>query len=195
MADSTPRPPLDSRTRKYPLIDSDPHASRVIRYMRPSDYAAWAGLTAATPAAFYAWEKIDHTGFRMRPQLYVGAAFGFMAGFLVAYSRSSQRFWGWEENEREYNRDLVELTQRAKEGKPLYGESSQPEWVKAAAHRNSQWSQLKFSLFPMINLVNHPYHGTDPKKYGVQEEGAELRNEEGLKPGDILRAKKDKKEE
>ena len=27
----------------YPLIDADPHASRVIRYMRPSDYAVWAG--------------------------------------------------------------------------------------------------------------------------------------------------------
>jgi hypothetical protein len=37
----------------YPLIDSDPYAGRVFRYMRPSDYAAWAGVTAAVPAGFY----------------------------------------------------------------------------------------------------------------------------------------------
>lgn len=40
---------------KYPLIDCDPHASRVVRYMRPSDYATWAAYTAGTPAAFWAW--------------------------------------------------------------------------------------------------------------------------------------------
>jgi len=39
----------------YPLIDADPHASRVIRYFRPSDYASWAGATAAFPAALYVW--------------------------------------------------------------------------------------------------------------------------------------------
>ena len=36
------------------------------------------------------------------------------------------RFWGWSENRREYDRDLDELSQRAREGKPLYGESYQP---------------------------------------------------------------------
>lgn len=39
----------------YPLIDADPHASRVIKYFRPSDYATWAGATAAFPAALYFW--------------------------------------------------------------------------------------------------------------------------------------------
>ena len=39
----------------YPLIDSDPHASRVIRYFRPSDYATIAAGTAAFPAALYFW--------------------------------------------------------------------------------------------------------------------------------------------
>lgn len=33
----------------YPLIDADPHASRVIRYFRRSDYVAFAGATAAFP--------------------------------------------------------------------------------------------------------------------------------------------------
>jgi hypothetical protein len=39
----------------YPLVDADPHFSRVMRYMRPSDYAVWAGATAAFPSALYFW--------------------------------------------------------------------------------------------------------------------------------------------
>lgn len=42
-------------TTPYPLIDSDPHAFRVIRYFRPSDYATIAAGTAAFPAALYFW--------------------------------------------------------------------------------------------------------------------------------------------
>lgn len=38
----------------YPLIDADPTASRVLSYMRPSDYALWAAGTAAAPGAIYA---------------------------------------------------------------------------------------------------------------------------------------------
>jgi hypothetical protein len=40
--------------------------------------------------------------------------------------------------------DLAELSQRAREGKPLYGESPQPEWIQGVAYRNSAFSQLKF---------------------------------------------------
>jgi hypothetical protein len=39
----------------YPLIDSDPHFSRVVRYFRTSDYGVWAAATAAFPAALWAW--------------------------------------------------------------------------------------------------------------------------------------------
>jgi len=39
----------------YPLIDADPHAFRVIRYFRVSDYATIAAGTAAFPAALYFW--------------------------------------------------------------------------------------------------------------------------------------------
>ncbi|KAJ7065204.1 NADH-ubiquinone oxidoreductase complex I, 21 kDa subunit-domain-containing protein [Mycena amicta] len=179
------------RKHRYPLLDADPHAKRVISYMRPSDYATWMAYTAGTPAAFYAWEKIDRTGFRLRPWLYTGAFLGCCAGFLVAYSRSTKRFWGWTENAREERRDLEELSQRTREGTALYGESSQPEWVKAVAHRNSQYSLFKSSLFPMLNLVNHPYHGKDPKTYGSPEEGAVLKNEDGRPTGEILRTKRE----
>ncbi|KAJ7281946.1 NADH-ubiquinone oxidoreductase complex I, 21 kDa subunit-domain-containing protein [Mycena rebaudengoi] len=181
----------------YPLIDCDPHASRVIRYMRPGDYATWAGYTAGVPAVFAAWERIDPSGFRVRPQLYIGACLGFTAGFLIAYSKSSMRFWGWTENAREEARDLAELSQRVREGKPLYPESSQPMWVQAAAHRNSQYSQLKFFVSAnvlfcaRVNLVNHPFHGTDPAKYGLHNtEPAVLESHEGLRPGEMLRIKR-----
>ncbi|KAG5639083.1 hypothetical protein H0H81_007027 [Sphagnurus paluster] len=157
----------------YPLIDSDPHASRVIRYFRPSDYAVWAGATGAFPSALYCWhpqiptEMADPAKTSMRTALRLGGFLGFFGGFLLAYQRSSARFWGWSENKREEERDLAELTQRAADGKPLYGESPQPLWVQGNAYRNSLYSQLKFSVFPMFNLVNHPFHGTNPAKYGA----------------------------
>jgi len=154
----------------YPLIDSDPHAFRVIRYFRPSDYGIVAAGTIAAPSALYLWEMADPTRVSMKTGLRLGGLLGFVGGFMFAYQRSSFRFWGWSENRREEEMDLAELTQRAREGKPLYGESDQPAWVQSAAHRNSAFSQLKFHAFPWFNLVNHPHHGTDPAKYGVKAE-------------------------
>lgn len=40
---------------RYPLIDADPYAGRVVRYFRPSDYAVWGAATGAFPAALYFW--------------------------------------------------------------------------------------------------------------------------------------------
>jgi len=57
------------------------------------------------------------------------------------------RFWGWSENKHEEERDFAELSQLAREGKPLYGESPQPLWVQNAAYSNSAFSQLKFSEY------------------------------------------------
>ncbi len=39
----------------YPLIDADPYAGRVIRYMRPSDYAYIVGGGALAPALLYGY--------------------------------------------------------------------------------------------------------------------------------------------
>lgn len=50
--------PFDSQvsgTPRYPVIDTDPHAVRVVRYFRPRDYATWVTVTAGFPAAFYLW--------------------------------------------------------------------------------------------------------------------------------------------
>ncbi|OCH85506.1 hypothetical protein OBBRIDRAFT_784780 [Obba rivulosa] len=155
----------------FPLIDVDPYAGRVIRYMRPSDYAWWAGLTAAFPGALWFWERMDKMATKPpRTALRVGGILGFVGGFLFAYQRSSLRFWGWTENKREEEMDYKEMSTRAAKGLPLYGESNEPEWVQGAAHRNSVYSQLKFQVFPMFNLVNHPYHGVDPAKYKPKEE-------------------------
>ncbi|KAF4570037.1 hypothetical protein EYR40_009023 [Pleurotus pulmonarius] len=149
----------------YPPIDADPHASRVLRYMRPSDYAVWAAATAAFPSALYFWDMADPSRVKMTSAYRLGGTMGFIGGFLLAYQRSSLRFWGWTENKREEDMDIAELRQLAKEGKPLYGESHQPEWVQASAYRNSVFSQLKFAAFPMFNLVHHPFHGSNPEKY------------------------------
>lgn len=42
--------PVKEFNQQYPVIDTDPHFGRVVRYFRPSDYAAWAAGTAAAPA-------------------------------------------------------------------------------------------------------------------------------------------------
>lgn len=101
---------------------------------------------------------------RMVTGMKVGAVIGFCGGFLLSYQNSSseflaplpvpnidiiswiERFWGWTENKREEERDFAELSQRAREGLPLYGESHQSLWVQGAAHRNSVYSQLKFCM-------------------------------------------------
>ena len=54
-------PPQKVVSTPYRLIDADPHASRVISYMRPSDYAVWGGATAAAPAALYLWGNISRS--------------------------------------------------------------------------------------------------------------------------------------
>lgn len=40
---------------RYPVIDTDPHAFRVVRYFRARDYATWGAVTASFPGALYLW--------------------------------------------------------------------------------------------------------------------------------------------
>ena len=67
-----------------------------------------------------------------------------IVSFVLNHVQSTVRFWGWTENAREQALDFAELSERARQGKPVYGESDQPEWVQGAAFRNSAFSQLKF---------------------------------------------------
>ncbi|KAG8834553.1 hypothetical protein FRC17_008387 [Serendipita sp. 399] len=160
-------------TTPYPTIDTDPHAFRVVRYFRPRDYGTWGAVTTGIPAAFYLWGRFDPLPRMSRPQIrsvYIFAtSIGFMGGFLMAYQNSSKRFWGWTENHREQELDRVEMTKKIAEGKPLYGESSQPEHMQNVAVSNSRHSQLFFAILPWFNLVNHPYHGDYAKRYQAEE--------------------------
>ena len=53
---STVDPPLNSTSQpQYPLIDSDPHFSRVVRYMRDTDYAVWTAATVGWPTLLAIW--------------------------------------------------------------------------------------------------------------------------------------------
>jgi len=162
--------PLKQTSTPYPLLDADPQFGRVVRYFRPSDYAVWAGATAAAPAALLAYERIDPSRHHMRPALKMVTFIGALGGFLLAYQRSSLRFWGWSENAREEAADYKELSERAAAGKPLYGESDMTPFLQGTAHRNSAYSQLKFAALPWFNFVAHPFHGTDPEKYKPKSE-------------------------
>ncbi|PUU80326.1 C-terminal of NADH-ubiquinone oxidoreductase 21 kDa subunit-domain-containing protein [Tuber borchii] len=152
----------------FPVIDTDPHFFRVLRYARPSDYAVGAGTAAAGPILFLAMEKA-HPSFlpraAMAQSLRLVTAIGVTAGFLRYYTRSSLRFWGWSENEREVEMDMREMVQKVKNKEPLYGVSILDAHMQGVAARNSRYSQTFFHVLPWFNFVNHNQHGVDTTKY------------------------------
>ncbi|KAI8047209.1 NADH-ubiquinone oxidoreductase complex I, 21 kDa subunit-domain-containing protein [Gilbertella persicaria] len=159
--------PVKEFNTPYPVIDTDPHFARVVRYFRPTDYAAWAAGTAAAPALLLGMERMDPVGSarNLRIPLRLATLVGAVGGFLYAYQNSSLRFWGWSENAAEVTKDQAEMSQLAKEGKALYGESYMPEYVQDASSRNSRFAQLKFAAYPYFNFANHNNHGVDTSKY------------------------------
>jgi len=166
----------------YELIDADPHFKRVVRYMRPVDYATIAGFTVGVPI-FFGGMMLFWPVPRVLGTPLVGAKFwrittaiGFMNGFLVAYQNSCKRFWGWTENEREAKRDMAEMVGRLRAGEPLYGRSSMDEHHQRIAAGQSRYAQLKFPIFPFFNFANHTLHGVDPQKYynALTEEDKEI---------------------
>ncbi|WWD19343.1 hypothetical protein CI109_103802 [Kwoniella shandongensis] len=160
--------PLKQTPQPYPLIDSDPHFSRVVRYMRPSDYATWAGATAIGPGLLYLYERVDptkSTKASIRSALRLTGFLGFAAGFMLAYQNSTFRFWGWKPNQPEIAKDQAELSARAASGQPIYGETELTPYLQGTAARNSTWSQLKLHAIPWFNVANHNVHGVDTSKY------------------------------
>ncbi|CAJ0747540.1 22212_t:CDS:2 [Entrophospora sp. SA101] len=152
---------------QYPVIDLDPHFTRVVRYFRPSDYLAWGAATAFGPAFMIMMEKTNpqFPSKGLNIGLRYAAGFGAMAGFLLAYQRSSFRFWGWEENSKEFERDKQEMTKRLREGKALYGNSELSQYNQKAAAWNSRYAALKFAAIPWFNFANHNYHDVDVSRY------------------------------
>ncbi|KAK4693642.1 hypothetical protein P7C71_g3801, partial [Lecanoromycetidae sp. Uapishka_2] len=114
MTDLQKRPyvPAKQLNSPYPLIDSDPHFKRVVKYARTSDYVKGAAFGAFGPGLMLLWERIapSHVakgGFAsvMRLSCTIGAG----AGFIYFYTCSIQRFYGMEENKREVEMDMREM--------------------------------------------------------------------------------------
>ncbi|KAF2761211.1 NADH-ubiquinone oxidoreductase 21 kDa subunit [Pseudovirgaria hyperparasitica] len=168
----------------YPLIDCDPHFSRVLRYMRGADYAMAAGMTALPTALILLQERINpmNVGKRNFARILRLSFWGGLgSGFLLAYQQSSYRFYGAIENRREIDMDMREMVDKVKRGEPLYGVSSLSPHNQGTMARNSRYSAVGLYLVPWFNFVNHPYHGVDTAKYYRQAE-REL-EEERLKSG------------
>ena len=77
-----------------------------MRYFRPSDYYYMAGSTLAFPGALWLMESASPARGKgkLSAAMKLSAALGLCGGFLYAYQRSTFRFWGWSENEREQQR-------------------------------------------------------------------------------------------
>ncbi|OLL22400.1 NADH-ubiquinone oxidoreductase 20 subunit [Neolecta irregularis DAH-3] len=159
-------PRFKAPAAKYPTIDIDPHFSRVVGYARPVDWAITAACTAAGPALMAVMNELSPVRARInRPVFFLSSTLGLFGGFLLAYKRSSLRFWGWTENAREQEMDMREMTQRILDGKPLYGTSELSPHMQGVAARNSRYSVLMFTTIPWFNFVNHTEHGVDTAKY------------------------------
>lgn len=55
---------------------------------------------------------------------------------------------GLKENKREEEMDFKELSARARDGKPLYGEAELTPYLQGVAARNSTFSQFKLQTMP-----------------------------------------------
>ncbi|KAK6198561.1 NADH-ubiquinone oxidoreductase [Scheffersomyces amazonensis] len=185
----------------YELIDVDPHFKRVVGYFRGSDYAAWGAATVGMPLALQAWERLEPAAGSLKAPgkvpagaLRTATLLGFLGGFYLAYSRSSQRFLGWSENAREVKKDRYEIKKLLSQGKLPYheNESVLDDRLKDVANRNSQYSFTLLAIFPWFNIAHHPYHGVSIQKYYVNRPGEE---EWGfnLKPYEEIKAKYAKK--
>ncbi|KAF2813677.1 NADH-ubiquinone oxidoreductase-like protein 21 kDa subunit [Mytilinidion resinicola] len=170
---TTPVVPHKQIDGDYPLIDSDPHFKRVVKYARPSDWAYGAGFSAIGPALMLYWERVSPSyvgkgGFA--PIMRLTGAIGLTGGFLLVYSNSIHRFYGASENRREIDMDMREMVDRVKAGEPLYGKSSLSEHLQGVAARNSRYAGTFIHVLPWFNFVNHPHHGVDTAKYYRQAE-------------------------
>ena len=127
------------------------------------------------------WERISPSevskpGFASIMRL--SGALSLSAGFLLLYSRSINRFYGFSENRREVDMDMREMTDKVKRGEPLYGVSNMTEYMQGVASRQSRYSGTFIHVMPWFNFVNHNQHGVDTAKYYRNAE-RELEAEKG----------------
>lgn len=83
--------PVKELVTPYPVIDIDPHFTRVVRYFRPEDYALWGGAAAAGPLMLRVWDHIDPSKAKhgLRGATRLTAFLGVAGGFMLAYQKSS----------------------------------------------------------------------------------------------------------
>ncbi|KAF2724560.1 hypothetical protein K431DRAFT_336813 [Polychaeton citri CBS 116435] len=170
---STPYVPSKAVDSDYPLIDCDPHFSRVVGYARQSDYLAGTAFASAGPALMLFWERISPSrvsGKGFASVMRLNVATSVTAGFLLFYSRSISRFYGFSENRREIDLDMREMVDKVKKGESLYGASQMTEYMQGAAARQSRYSGVFLPIMPWFNFANHPHHGVDTAKYYRQAE-------------------------
>ena len=124
---------------------------------------------AAAGPTFMLWlERISPTDVSKPGFASIMRLSGFIsvtAGFMMLYSRSINRFYGFTENRRELEMDMREMTDKVKQGKPLYGVSTMTEYMQGVASRQSRYSGVFLHVMPWFNLVNHQQHGVDTAKY------------------------------
>ena len=130
-------------------------------------------MAASGPLVMLWWERISPSevtkpGFASIMRL--SGALSLTAGFLLTYSRSINRFYGFAENRREIDMDMKEMTGRVKRGEPLYGVSTMTEYMQGVASRQSRYSGVYLHVMPWFNFVNHAQHGVDTAKYYRQAE-------------------------
>jgi hypothetical protein len=78
--------------------------------------------------------------------------------FLLAYVLTELRLDNTQE--REQKLDMAEMSERAKKGLPLYGESDLTPYLQGLAHRQSSWSQTFFHTVPWCDIVSLFYIGS-----------------------------------
>lgn len=162
---------------QYELIDKDPVFSRVVRYMRWSDYAEWAGLTAAAP---FVASILSHQYnpkqplLRPAPHLARGAVvIGLMTGLFTAYSRLAMRLAGVRENAAEVSKDRYEIKKALSEYRLPYGEPLMLPELQKISTRTTTFGFKMLDVYPAFNFFNHPYHSDDFAKYYDVRKGEE----------------------
>ncbi|KAJ2779688.1 hypothetical protein H4R18_003864 [Coemansia javaensis] len=146
----------------YPIIDTDPLFSRVVRYMRPVDYLVWAGTAMVGPAVVFLTEKYMPPGqgrIRYMRDMKVVTLLTTALGFMNGYASSCTRFWGLRENSREIKMYRQEYARLKAQGKPMHGTSTLPLSIQRTAAGYSTGAFLAFDMFPIFNFVDHPFHG------------------------------------
>ncbi|KAJ2688677.1 hypothetical protein GGH99_002987 [Coemansia sp. RSA 1285] len=146
----------------YPVIDTDPIFGRVVRYFRWSDYAKGVAWTAYAPAFIYFLERfqpLELSKQALHKTMKVSVVVGVFHAFLMMYTNSSARFFGYMENAREIKMYREEYLRLKGEGKPMHGVSRLPLSLQRVAASYSTGAFMNFDVFPIFNFVNHPYHG------------------------------------